>query len=84
MDCDMENIYAKVSIDIGKLKLDASDAIDLADGPIAVLERDKPVVYLIPAAEWEAICERLEDIDLAELIRARRNESAVSVNLADL
>jgi antitoxin StbD len=81
---DMENIHARVSIGISELKVNPSYAIDHADGPIAVLNRNKPVAYLIPAAEWEAICERLEDIDLAEIVRERRNETAVSVNLADL
>jgi antitoxin StbD len=80
----MENIHARVSIGISELKVNPSYAIEQADGPVAVLNRNKPVAYLIPAAVWEAICEKLEDIELAEIVRARRNEKPVSVNLEDL
>ncbi|AUT61086.1 MULTISPECIES: type II toxin-antitoxin system Phd/YefM family antitoxin [Paraburkholderia] len=80
----MESILARTSIGISELKVNPTAAIEQADGPVAVLNRNKPVAYLIPAAEWEAICERLEDIELAEIVRARSGEKAVSVNLDDL
>jgi antitoxin StbD len=80
----MELILARTSIGISELKVNPSAAIEQADGAVAILNRNKPVAYLIPAHEWEAICERLEDIELAEIVRARRGEKAVSVKLEDL
>ncbi|WP_414441134.1 type II toxin-antitoxin system Phd/YefM family antitoxin [Burkholderia sp. 22PA0106] len=80
----MENILARTSIGISELKVNPTAVIEQADGPVAVLNRNKPVAYLIPAAEWEVICERLEDAELAQIVRARQAEPSVSVHLEDL
>jgi antitoxin StbD len=80
----MESILARASIGISELKVNLMAAIEQADGPVAILNRNKPVAYLIPACEWEAICERLEDAELAEIVRSRANDEVVSVKLEDL
>ncbi|WP_322052500.1 type II toxin-antitoxin system Phd/YefM family antitoxin [Paraburkholderia bannensis] len=82
----MESILARASIGISELKMNPMAAIEQADGPVAILNRNKPVAYLIPASEWEAICDRLEDIELAEIARSRMNDGdeTVSVKLEDL
>jgi antitoxin StbD len=80
----MERILARTSIGISELKLNPTAAIEHAIGPVAVLNRNKPVAYLIPAQAWEAICEKLEDIEMAGIVRARSGEQAVSVKLEDL
>lgn len=80
----MESILARASIGISELKVNPMAAIEQADGPVAILNRNKPVAYLIPASEWEAICERLEDAELAEIILSRADEEVVSVKLEDL
>jgi antitoxin StbD len=80
----MESILARASIGISELKTNPTAAIEKAQGPVAVLNRNKPVAYLIPAAAWEAICERLEDIELAKIVKERAGEKAVSVKLEDL
>ncbi|TDQ89905.1 type II toxin-antitoxin system Phd/YefM family antitoxin [Paraburkholderia silvatlantica] len=80
----MESILARASIGISELKVNPMAAIEQADGPVAILNRNKPVAYLVPASEWEAICERLEDAELAEIVRSRAGEEAVSVKLEDL
>ncbi|CAB3780471.1 Antitoxin YafN [Paraburkholderia caffeinitolerans] len=80
----MESILARVSIGISELKMNPMAAIEKADGPVAILNRNKPVAYLVPASEWEAICDRLEDIELAEIVKSRAGEEVVSVKLEDL
>lgn len=80
----MENILARASIGISELKTNPTAAIEKARGPVAVLNRNKPVAYLIPAAAWEAICEHLEDLELAKIVKERAGEKAVSVKLEDL
>jgi antitoxin StbD len=80
----MENILARTSIGISELKVNPTATIERAHGPVAVLNRNKPVAYLIPAAIWEAICERLEDAELAKIVKERAGEKAVSVKLEDL
>jgi antitoxin StbD len=80
----MKSILARASVDISELKANPNAAIEQADGPVAVLNRNKPVAYLIPAHEWEAICERLEDFELTEIVRSRSGEKTVNVKLRDL
>jgi antitoxin StbD len=77
----MEQILARTSIGISELKVNPLAVIEQADGPVAVLNRNKPVAYLVSAHEWEAICERLEDFELAEVARECRGEKVVSVKL---
>ncbi|QGZ55897.1 type II toxin-antitoxin system prevent-host-death family antitoxin [Paraburkholderia acidiphila] len=80
----MESILARASIGISELKVNPMAAIEQADGPVAILNRNKPVAYLVPASEWEAICERLEDAELADIVRSRADEKVLSVKLEDL
>jgi antitoxin StbD len=80
----MENILARASIGISELKLNPTAAIERANGPVAILNRNKPVAYLIPASAWEAICERLEDLELAEIVKARSGETPMSVKFENL
>ncbi len=80
----MKNILARASIGISELKSNPSAAINRADGPVAILNRNTPVAYLIPASDWEAICERLDDAQLAEIIRSRAGETPVRTKLDDL
>ena len=59
--------------------------IEAAGGlPVAVLNRNTPAAYLVPAKAWEELMDRLEDIELAELVRARADEAPIRVALEDL
>ncbi len=52
--------------------------------PIAVLNRNEPAFYCVPAAAYEAMMELLDDIELLKLVKGRIDEPAVSVSLDDL
>ena len=52
--------------------------------PIAILNRNKPAAYLVPAKAWEEIMDRLEDAELAEIVRARAGQKRIRVKLEDL
>lgn len=54
--------------------------------PVAVLNRNKPVAYIIPAQAWEQICEVLEDAELLKVAQQRLadGKAAVEVSLNDL
>ncbi len=52
--------------------------------PVAILNHNRPAAYLVPAEAFEAILEKLEDLDLAELVRQRRGGKTVKVSLDDL
>lgn len=78
-------LLADSGVSISELKKNPTAVIEAAGGfPIAVLNRNTPAAYLVPAKAWEELVDRLEDIELAEIVRARANESPVEVSLDDL
>ncbi len=81
----MELLYTNASVSISELKKNPTAVIDEADGfPVAVLNRNKPAAYLVPAAAFEALMERLDDLELARLVQERENEPTVRVTLDEL
>lgn len=81
----MEQILSDASISITELKRNPSAAIEAAaDEAVAVLVHNRPSAYLVPAATYARLLERLEDLELAELVRARAKERKVKVTLDDL
>jgi antitoxin StbD len=81
----IDSILAGASVSISDLKKNPSAVIAAAEGfPVAVLNRNTPSAYLVPAKAWEELMDRLEDIELAELVRARAHEKPIPVRLEDL
>ena len=83
----MKSILANCSASISELKKNQSSLIDESDGePIAILNHNRPTAYLIPAATYEALMERLEDYQLGLLVNERQNEKieAVEVDIDEL
>jgi antitoxin StbD len=78
-------LLASVGISISDLKKNPSAAIAAADGfPVAILNRNTPMAYLVPAEAWEILMDRLEDIELAEIVRARAGEIPIEVSIDEL
>ncbi len=81
----MEQILSDASISITELKRNPKAVIEAAeDEAVAVLVHNKPSAYLVPAATYRRLLERLEDLELAEMVRARATERRVKVALDDL
>lgn len=81
----IDPIHAGGTVSISDLKKNPSAVIAAADGfPVAVLNRNTPSAYLVPAKAWEELMDRLEDIELAETVRARADEKPIPVRLEDL
>jgi antitoxin StbD len=81
----MESILADASISITELKRNPSAVIEAADGEsVAVLVHNKPSAYLVPAATYKRLLDRLEDLELAELVRSRATERRIKVKLDEL
>jgi len=78
-------LLAGSGVSISDLKKNPSAVIAAADGfPVAILNRNTPAAYLVPAAAWEELMDRLEDIELAAIVRARADEIGIPVNIDDL
>ncbi|WP_194955236.1 type II toxin-antitoxin system Phd/YefM family antitoxin [Sphingopyxis solisilvae] len=78
-------LLADYGISISELKKNPSAAIRAADGaPVAVLNRNTPEAYLVPAEAWEEIMEALDDMELARIVRERQGQERIRVNIDDL
>jgi antitoxin StbD len=81
----METIHAEVSVSITELKKNPSAVIEHAGGmPVAVLNHNRPAAYLVPADLYAAMMEKLEDLELAQLVKEREQEPTVKVSLDEL
>lgn len=80
-----KSILANNSINISEFKKNPMAVIELGDGfPVAVLNRDQPAFYCVPAAAYEVLMDKLEDIELAQLVKERQEQPEFEVNLDDL
>ncbi|MEG3123227.1 type II toxin-antitoxin system Phd/YefM family antitoxin [Sphingomonas sp. GB1N7] len=81
----IDQLLAGSGVSITDLKKNPSAVIEAAGGfPVAVLNRNTPAAYLVPAKAWEELMDRLEDMELAELVRARADEPRIKVRLEEL
>ena len=51
---------------------------------IAVLNRNEPAFYCIPADTYEFLMDHVEDLELLSIAEARKNEESIKVSLNDL
>lgn len=78
-------ILSDMAASISELKANPMKVVASGDGrAIAILNRNEPAFYCVPAAAYEALMEALDDIDLVRLVKARMHEDAVPVSLDDL
>ncbi|AJG23090.1 MULTISPECIES: type II toxin-antitoxin system Phd/YefM family antitoxin [Cupriavidus] len=78
-------IYATATVSITDLRRNPGAIIEEAGNePVAVLNHNRPAAYLVPAQAFEALMDRLEDIELAEIVRQRRGGKSVKVSLDEL
>lgn len=85
MEVTVQRIHARSSVSISDLKKNPSGVIAEAQGePVAILNHNRPTAYLVPAAAFEALLEKLDDLDLVRQARERQNEETVRVSLDEL
>jgi len=81
----MQNILADVAVSVSELKKNPSGVLAGAAGmPVAVLNHNRVMGYMVPAELYESMIERLEDLELVEIAKARASETPVPVNIDDL
>lgn len=78
-------ILADNSTSISELKKNPMAVVDQADGfPVAVLNRNQPAFYCVPADAYEAMMDKLEDIELAAVVKERENQPEIEISIDDL
>ena len=80
-------ILASTTASITELKKNPMATVAAGDGfPVAILNRNEPIFYCVPARAYEALMEKLEDAELNELADARMKDGKrpVKVKLDEL
>jgi antitoxin StbD len=78
-------ILAEVAASVSELKRDPMGTVAAGGGfPVAILNHNEPAFYCVPAKAFEAMMERIEDIELNAIADARKNEARVKVRLDEL
>ncbi|WP_412529026.1 type II toxin-antitoxin system Phd/YefM family antitoxin [Burkholderia lata] len=80
-----QSILANFTASVSELKRNPIGTVAAGKGfPVAILSRNEPAFYCIPAKTWEAMVERLEDIEDNTLFDERAKGKVVKVKLNDL
>ena len=81
----MHTILAETTTSISELKKNPMAVVDQGDGfPVAVLNRNQPAFYCVPAQAYELLMDKLEDLELAQIVEERKNQPEIKVSLDDL
>ncbi len=74
-------ILASTTASVSELKKNPMGTVAAGDGfPVAILNRNEPAFYCVPAKAYEVLMERLEDIELNAIANARADQSVIQVD----
>lgn len=75
-------ILAEVTASVSELKRNPMGTVAAGEGfPVAILNHNEPAFYCVPAKAFEAMMERLDDIELNAIADARRDEPRIKVDI---
>ena len=78
----MKPVLSSLSASITELKKNPSALLKQAAGePVVILNHNRPTAYLVPAEAYEALMDRLEDLELGALVRQRTHEKPDAIEL---
>ncbi len=78
----MDYLLTKLSVSITDLKKNPSAIIKEAEGaPVAILNHNRCSAYIVPADAFEAMLEKLDDLEIKRTVEKRRGEKSIRVSL---
>lgn len=78
-------VLTEIAASISELKSNPMKVVASGNGmPIAVLNRNEPAFYCVPAQAYEALMELIDDAELIKIVKERQDEETVKVTLDDL
>jgi antitoxin StbD len=81
----MQRVEAEVAVSVSDLKKNPTAIINDAHGAaVAILNHNRVMAYMVPASTYEALIERLDDAALIEVIKERRNEKGIPIDIDEL
>ena len=78
-------ILSEMVASISELKRNPMGTVAAGDGfPVAILNRNEPAFYCVPALWFESMMTKLEDMELNAIADARKSQKVVKVKLDEL
>ena len=78
-------ILAETTASVSELKKNPMGTVASGEGfPVAILNRNAPAFYCVPAKAYEALMDKLEDLELNALADAREGQAVIKVRLDEL
>lgn len=78
-------VLTDIAASISELKANPMKVVASGEGlPIAVLNRNEPAFYCVPAKAYEAMLELIDDAELLKIVKERANEETIKLSLDDL
>jgi antitoxin StbD len=79
------HLLSETVASISELKANPMKVVASGQGmPIAILNRNEPAFYCVPAPAYEAMMALIEDMELLKLVRERLHEESIPVTLDEL
>ena len=79
------HILSETAASISELKKNPIGTVAAGEGfPVAILNRNAPAFYCVPAKVFETMLDRLEDIELNAIADARLGQQVTKVTLDEL
>ena len=70
---------------ISELKASPMGTLNSAGGEtVAILNRNQPAFYAVPAEVYERLMEELENVEISRMVRERASQKSVKVTLDEL
>ncbi len=81
----VHTVLADVTTSISELKKNPMAVVEQGEGfPVAVLNRNQPAFYCVPAEAYEALMDKLEDVELSAIVEARKEQEEIAVDIDEL
>ena len=81
----VHQILSATAASISELKRNPMGTVAAGEGfPVAILNRNEPAFYCVPAKAFESMMDRLEDLELNAIADERTGQKRVKVSLDEL
>lgn len=78
-------ILVETTASVSELKKNPMGTVAAGDGfPVAILNRNSTAFYCVPAKAYEALMERIEDMELNAIANRRAGQSVIKVKLDEI
>lgn len=80
-----QTILTQTTASVSELKKNPMGTVASGEGfAVAILNRNAPAFYCVPARAYEALMDRIEDLELNAIANARQGQAVIKVQLNEL